>query len=74
VASTGAADPDLWAVLQHEADLLVRAGEREVVESADLAVIYAEADTLRRTLAARRAGISTRPATGSSEWPGTPMT
>jgi len=74
VASTGAADPDLWAVFQHEADLLVRAGEREVVEPADLAVIYAEADSLRRTLAARRAGISTRPATGSSEWPGTPMT
>ena len=57
---------------QREADLLVSAAEREVVEPADLAVVYAEADTLRHELSARRAGISPRRATDSGELPTTP--
>jgi uncharacterized membrane protein len=72
VASTGAAAPELWVVLEREADLLISAAEREVLEPADLAVIYAEADTLRHVLSARRAGISPRPATDSDELPTTP--
>jgi uncharacterized membrane protein len=72
VASTGAADPDLRTALQREADLLISAAEREVAEPADLAVVYAEADTLRHTLSARRAGISPRRAVDSGELPTTP--
>jgi uncharacterized membrane protein len=74
MASTGAANPDLWAALEHEADLLVRAAEREVVEPADLSVVYAEADALRHVLSARRQEIAPRPVTSRDELPTTPRT
>ena len=46
-------EPDRWSVIETQADLLVAAAEREVAEHADLAVVYAEADDLRRDLATR---------------------
>ncbi|HEY3261396.1 MAG TPA: DUF2254 domain-containing protein [Pseudonocardiaceae bacterium] len=49
-------DPDRWAAIERQAELIVTAAEREVAEPADLAVVHAEAAKLRRTLAARRAG------------------
>jgi uncharacterized membrane protein len=57
-------DPDRFSAMERQAQLLVAAGEREIVEAADLALVYREADTFRRALAARRAGqrgVSTPP-------------
>jgi uncharacterized membrane protein len=51
-------DPDRWAAIECEMDLLTAAAERETVERADLAPVHAEADALREALAARRAGAA----------------
>jgi uncharacterized membrane protein len=52
--------PDRWTAIQTQADLIVAAAEREAVEPADLEIVYADADALRRALATRRAGASLR--------------
>jgi uncharacterized membrane protein len=49
-------DPDRWATIEREAELIVTAAERETVEKADLVPVHAEADALREALASRRAG------------------
>jgi uncharacterized membrane protein len=49
-------DPDRWAAIEREAELIVAAAERETVDKADLARVHAEADALREALASRRAG------------------
>jgi uncharacterized membrane protein len=49
-------DPDRWAAIEHEAELIVAAAERATVEKADLPPVHAEADALREALASRRAG------------------
>jgi uncharacterized membrane protein len=46
-------NPDRWAVIENQAQLLVADAERAVVQPADLAVVYAEAESLRTSLAAR---------------------
>lgn len=54
-------DPDRWSAIEGQADLLVAAAERAVVEPADLDVVHAEAHALREELAARRAGVRQPP-------------
>jgi uncharacterized membrane protein len=54
-------DPDRWSAIEGQADLLVAAADRAVVEPADLDVVHAEAHALREELAARRAGIRQPP-------------
>lgn len=73
VATAGVRDAELFTAVEGQADLLVVAAEREVVQPADLAVVYAEAEALRQTLAARRAGVSPRRA-ADRELPTTPPT
>jgi uncharacterized membrane protein len=61
VLATSTDDPDRWAAIEGQADLLTAAAERAVVEPADLDVVHAEAHALREDLAARRAGDRQRP-------------
>ncbi len=51
-------EPERWTALQHQAELLVTAAEREAKEPADLASVYAEANALRQALATRRSAAS----------------
>lgn len=75
VATLALDEPDIWTAIEGEAGLLLIAAEREVVEPADLAVVHAEAEELRRTLSARRAGVSSRrSAADAKELPTTPPT
>jgi uncharacterized membrane protein len=69
---TACATADRWAAIETEADLLVTAAEREVAEPADLAVVSAEAATLGRDLATRRAGTSYGAVTDATQHPATP--
>jgi uncharacterized membrane protein len=46
------------SAIEAQAQLIVADAEREVAQPADLAVVYTEADALRRVLAARRAARS----------------
>jgi uncharacterized membrane protein len=50
-------DPERLAAIERQAEILVADAEREVPQPADLAVVYAETEALRRALAARRAGL-----------------
>ena len=57
VLSATGDDPERWAAIESQADLVVAAAEREIIERADLSVVHAEADALRQALATRRAGV-----------------
>ena len=65
-------DAERWSAIETQADLLLAAAEREVAEPADLAVVYTEADTLRRDLARRRTGAPHGTATDATPYPATP--
>jgi uncharacterized membrane protein len=65
-------DPDRWDAIQAEADLLVTAADRAAVEPADLVIVHAEADALRRALATRRAGAPAHSPAESEPLPATP--
>lgn len=62
-------DPDRWAAIEREVDLIVAAAEREAVELVDLAVVHAEAERLRDVLASRRAGVATTSAAQKRDRP-----
>jgi uncharacterized membrane protein len=49
-------DPERWAAIEREAELIIAAADRETVEKADLARVHAEAEAVREALASRRAG------------------
>lgn len=49
-------EPDRWAAIEEEMDLLVRAAEQLVGEPADLAVVFDQRAEIERMLRARRAG------------------
>jgi len=55
---TATPSAERWDAVEAQAGLIVAAAERDVAEPADLAIVYAEADALRRELAARRAQAS----------------
>jgi uncharacterized membrane protein len=65
-------DPDRWTAIQDQAELLVTAAEREAMEPADLAIVYAEANALRQALATRRSAASFRTPTDTERLPATP--
>jgi uncharacterized membrane protein len=69
---TAAADADRWSAIETQAHLLVTAAERDVAEPADLAVVYAEAASLRQDLAARRAGAPAHAVTDPARHPPAP--
>jgi uncharacterized membrane protein len=72
IVLSAAADGDRWSAIETQAHLLVTAAEREVAEPADLAVVYAEAASLRRDLAARRAGAPAHAVTDLARHPPAP--
>jgi uncharacterized membrane protein len=55
LAATGT-EPDRWAAIEEQANLLVTAAERQIVEPADLTFVHAERTALERLLEVRRAG------------------
>jgi uncharacterized membrane protein len=50
-------EPDRWAVIENEADLLVTAAERSVVEPVDLQLVHRERAALEQLLQMRRAAV-----------------
>jgi uncharacterized membrane protein len=56
LGATGA-EPDRWAVIENEADLLVTAAERSVVEPVDLQLVHRERAALEQLLQMRRAAV-----------------
>jgi len=58
-AAVGAmgAEPDRWAAVENEADLLVVAAQRSVVEPADLHLVHRERAALEDLLLTRRAAV-----------------
>jgi hypothetical protein len=58
-AAVGAmgAEPDRWAAVENEADLLVVAAQRSVVEPADLHLVHRERAALDNLLLTRRAAV-----------------
>ena len=57
VLSATGDEPERWAAIEGQADLVVAAAEREIIEPADLIIVHAEADALHQALAARRTGV-----------------
>jgi uncharacterized membrane protein len=49
-------DPQRWADIEQEARLVTEDAARATVQADDLGIVHAEADAVRRVLAARRAG------------------
>jgi uncharacterized membrane protein len=51
------AEPDRWAAVENEADLLVIAAQRAVIEPADLDVVNRERAALQHLLLVRQAAV-----------------
>jgi uncharacterized membrane protein len=58
VASLVLPEPERLDAIEKQAQTLVADAERDVTQPADLAMVYAEVETLRRVLEARRAGLA----------------
>jgi uncharacterized membrane protein len=75
---TVCADSNRLLAIETQVDLLVAAAARSVAEEADLALVHAEADTVRSDLARRRGGVASsslrtrdelvHPGSGVSGW------
>jgi hypothetical protein len=50
-------EPDRWAAVENEADLLVVAAQRAVIEPADLEVVNRERAALQHLLLVRQAAV-----------------
>jgi hypothetical protein len=50
-------EPDRWAAVENEADLLVIAAQRAVIEPADLEVVNRERAALQHLLLVRQAAV-----------------
>jgi uncharacterized membrane protein len=66
------ADADRLLAIETQVDLLVAAAARSVAEEADLALVHAEAETVRKDLARRRGGVASSSLTGVIPSPPTP--
>jgi uncharacterized membrane protein len=69
---TVCADANRLLAVETQVDLLVAAAARSVPEEADLALVHAEADTVRSDLARRRGGVASSSLTGAIPSPPTP--
>lgn len=56
LGATGA-EPDRWTAIENEADLLVTAAERMIVEPVDLQIVHRERAALEQLLRTRRAAV-----------------